>query len=60
MIAMQKKIEDHQSRNHWGLFLKRNFPSGATTIINVWAFKIKRFPNGRILKHKAQLNAQSA
>ena len=25
--------------------------------MSVWAFKVKRYPDGRILKHKAHLNA---
>ena len=57
VIAMQKEIEDHQSRDHWELFLRQNIPSGAKTILSVWAFKVKRYPDGRILKHKARLNA---
>ena len=57
VIAMQKEIEDHQSRDHWELFLRKNLPKGAKTILSVWAFKVKRYPDGRVLKHKARLNA---
>ena len=35
----------------------RNIPSGAKTILSVWAFKVKQYPNGSILKHKKCLNA---
>ena len=57
VIAMQKEIQDHQDRDHWELFLRKNLPKGAKTILSVWAFKVKRSPDGRILKHKARLNA---
>ena len=48
VIAMQKEIEEHQSRNHWELFLRQNIPSRAKTILSVWAFEVKRYPDGRI------------
>ena len=32
-------------------------PKGAQTILAVWTFKIKRFPDGRINKYKSHLNA---
>ena len=51
---MQKEVEDHHSRDHW---LRWNIPSGAKIILSVWAFKVKQYPNSRILKHNAQLNA---
>ena len=57
VVAMQKEIDDHQSREHWEMFLRANIPKGAKTILSVWAFKVKRYPDGRILKHKARLNA---
>ena len=57
VVAMQKEIEEHQRRDHWETFWRKDMPSGAKTILSVWAFKVKRYPNGRILKHKARLNA---
>ena len=57
VIAMQKEIEDHQSRDHWETYLRKDMPSGAKTILRVCAFKVKRYPDRRILKYKAQLNA---
>ena len=56
VIAMQKEIQDHQDRDHWELFPKENLPKGVKTILSVWAFKVKRYPDGRILKYKARLN----
>ena len=57
VIAMQKEIQEHQSRDHWELHLRKDMPQGSKTILSVWAFKVKRYPDGRILKHKARLNA---
>jgi len=57
VVAMQKEIDDHQSREHWEMFLRVNIRNGAKTIRSVWTFKVKRYPDGRILKHKVRLNA---
>ena len=57
VIAMQKEIEDDQSRDHWESFLRKSLPEGAKTILSIWVFKVKRYPDGCILKHKACLNA---
>ena len=32
-------------------------PLGTKTIMSIWSFKRKRFPDGRIMKHKARLCA---
>lgn len=55
--AMDKEIEDHEKRNHWTLMLRSQMPEGMKTIRSVWSFKRKRYPDGRILKHKARLCA---
>ena len=55
--AMMKEVHDHESRDHWELFARSDMPSGAKTILSVWAFKLKRFPDGQIMKYKARLNA---
>ena len=57
VIAMQREIQDHQVRDHWELFLQKNQTKGAKKILSVWAFKVKRYPDGRILKHKATYTA---
>ena len=35
VIAMQKEIEEHQRRDHWEIFLRKDIPSGAKTILSV-------------------------
>ena len=55
--AMVKEIDDHCERKHWDVIPRSQMPPGTKTILAVWAFKRKRFPDGRILKHKARLNA---
>ena len=51
--SMSKEIDDHRSRGHWEVIPRRNKPSQAKTILAIWAFKRKRFPDGRINKRKA-------
>ena len=56
--AMIKEIEDHEMRDHWEIIERKDIPKGARTILSVWAFKLKRFPDGQVMKNKARLNAQ--
>ena len=55
--AMLKEIEDHEDRDHWELFERDKIPSGHKTILAIWSFKRKRFPDGRIYKYKARICA---
>ena len=57
VLAMIKEVLDHESREHWEVVKRKDMPSGAKTILSVWAFKVKRLPDGTVLKHKARLNA---
>ena len=57
VTAMIKEVLDHESRNHWTVMPRSVIPSGTKTILAVWSFKRKRYPDGRILKHKARLCA---
>ena len=54
--AMVKEVEDHTKRRHWVIRsrAKCNYPK---TILAVWSFKRKRFPDGSLNKHKARLCA---
>ena len=36
---------------------RNKMPSNTKTIMSIWSFKRKRFPDGRIMKHKARLCA---
>ena len=55
--AMVKEINDHTTREHWDVVPRSEMPAGTKTILSVWAFKRKTYPDGRLLKHKARLNA---
>ncbi len=52
---MKVKIHDHKKWSHRALMLCKDLPVGVKTIMAVWSFKRKRFPDGRLNKHKAQL-----
>lgn len=55
--AMVKEVGDHESRDHWSVVPRSTMPVGTKTILAIWSFKRKRFPDGRINKHKARLCA---
>jgi hypothetical protein len=57
VAAMAKEVKDHESRNHWTVLPRSVIPPGTKTILAVWSFKRKRYPDGRVLKHKARLCA---
>jgi len=57
ILAMMKEIQDHENREHWSLFPRADIPDGHKTILAIWSFKRKRFPDGRVNKHKARLCA---
>jgi hypothetical protein len=57
--AMQKEVQDHESRNHWEIVPGSSIPSGMKTIQAIWSFKHKRYPNGSLNKHKACLCAHN-
>jgi hypothetical protein len=54
---MEIEISDHEARRHWDLMLRTDLPIGAKTIMAIWSFKRKRFPDGTLNKHKARLCA---
>jgi hypothetical protein len=55
--AMEVELNDHEVRHHWTLMERVNMPPGAKTIMAIWSFKCKRFPDGSLNKHKARLCA---
>ena len=55
--ATIKKADIHETHKHWDIVSLWEMPSGVKTILAIWAFKRKRFPDGRINKHKARLCA---
>ena len=58
--AMEKEIEDHESRNHRTVVHRSTIPQGAKPIKAIWSFKRKRRPDGTLLKHKARLCAHGS
>ena len=55
--AMVKEVQDHEEREHWTIVPRSEIPAGTKTILSIRSFKRKRFPDGRINKHKARLCA---
>ena len=55
--AAIKEIDDHKKCGHWELVPRNSIPKEAKTILSIWSFKRKRYPDGRILKHKARICA---
>ena len=65
ITAILKEIDDHESRDHWTLMRRKDIPPEclnpttgiAGIIMLIWSFKRKRFQDGQLMKHKAQLCA---
>ena len=55
--AMMKETSDHESKGHWEVVPRSQKPQHIKTILAIWAFKRKRYPDGRIWKHKTGLCA---
>jgi hypothetical protein len=55
--AMEVELDDHEVQNHWTLVERNNMLPGAKTVMAIWSFKCKRFPDGSLNKHKARLCA---
>jgi len=53
--AMKKEVHNHETREHWEVVPRWQNPSDVKKIMAIWSFKRKRFPDGRLLKHKARL-----
>lgn len=53
--AMQQEVEAHEERGHWDLVPRSSLPTSAKTIKAIWSSKRKRFPDGRLNKHKTRL-----
>ncbi len=56
--AMVHEVDDHEKRNHWTLMKRTDLPTGTKTIMAIWSFKCKRYPDGTLnKKHKARVCA---
>jgi len=53
--AMVHEVEDHESRDHWTCMRRSDMPENTKTIMSIWSFKRKRYPDGMLNKHKARL-----
>ena len=52
-----KEASDHESKGHWEVVPRSKKPYNVKTISAIWAFKRKRYPDGRTWEHKACLCA---
>jgi hypothetical protein len=55
--AMVHKVHDHKKRDHWTCMQCIDMPENTKTIMSIWSFKRKRFPDGMLNKHKDCLRA---
>ena len=54
---MLEEIEVHEKREHWTLMNKNDMPARSKTIMKIYSFKRKHYPDGNLNKHKAILCA---
>jgi hypothetical protein len=52
--AMEVEIKMLESMGTWEVVPRSSMPEGAKAIPSTWAFRIKRFPDGRLNKFKAR------
>ena len=52
-----KETNDHKTKEHWEVVPRSEKPANVKTILAIWAFKRKRYPDSRIWKYKARLCA---
>ena len=64
ILSMIKEAEAQESRSHWTLMKKsevnnkhKNKDGNLKTILSIWYFKRKRFPDVILMKHKARICA---
>jgi hypothetical protein len=46
--AMMAEVSDHESRSHWTLNKGCNLPQDTKTIMSIWSFKRKQYPDGTL------------
>jgi hypothetical protein len=54
LAAMRQEIEELEGHKTWKVLKRSSLPEGANILPSTWAFKIKRYPDGRLRKFKAQ------
>jgi Reverse transcriptase (RNA-dependent DNA polymerase) len=56
--AILLEIEQLEKLECWDVMGQSELPSGANILPGTWAFKLKRYPDGRARKHKARFCAR--
>ena len=54
---MIKEADDRKKRNNWVIVHRWDKPPGVKNILAIWYFRRKRFPDGRMNKHRSRLCA---
>ena len=54
LAAMRQEIEELEGHKTWKVLKRSSLPEGANILPSTWAFKIKRYPDGRLRKFKAR------
>jgi hypothetical protein len=57
VFAMVNEVNDHKKRGHWTIMQCCDMPPNSKTIMSIWIFKQKQYPDGMLNKHKARLCA---
>ena len=55
---MIREVRDHELKDNQTLVKWKDMPSATKTIMAIWSFKRKRFPDGFLNKHKMCLYVQ--
>ena len=53
LATIGKYIKYLEQQNNWKVVKKTSIPCGANLLPSIWAFNIKRYPDGSLWKHKA-------
>jgi hypothetical protein len=51
------EVNDHEVRGYWTLIKQCDLPQQTKTIMSIWSFKRKQYPDETLNKHKARLCA---
>ena len=51
MEATRKEIIAHEMDKNWTLVIRKEL-NGKNTIMSIWYFNRKRYPDGKLIKHK--------
>jgi hypothetical protein len=52
--AMVKEIEELEAHRTWDTIPRSSVPAGAKVLPSTWVLRAKRYPDGRLRKHKAR------